>query len=407
MTSRTAVVRSACVAAAALMLTACAQPTTSDPGSQLEDVDAVTLTVSTPLPANSSLGIAMAAFMDRVREESGGKIDFELFDSSTLHGNEEALSALESGLTDITNLNPSFFPDDLPAYTWVQNFGVLATGETPQDILAGTPAGQVVFSTTDATSQELAGHNAVALSVLSTEGYTLACNEPVTTLEQAKGKLVRTVGGAWDQEAEALGMTTVLLDNKEVYEGLQRGVIDCAIGAPATHLAFGLAEVAKYYMPLQFTANTGSTIAMNKETLDGLPADAQQILREAAALVPVVNARELEAQSVEWLETAAEEGVELVEVENDLSEALEDLQTARGEELPSTAPASVSHPDTAVEAYRGAFDEWKQILAEEFGLEPNDGSAAAIEEDLRFLSTDFDWEAYTARFIEFLNDSGD
>src|SRR5690606_31004763 len=60
-----------------------------------------------------------------------------------------------------------------------------------------------------------------------TGNAVLACAEPLTTLEDLKGKQIRVGPQAQFGQIEALGATPVAVAFADLYESLQRGIVDC------------------------------------------------------------------------------------------------------------------------------------------------------------------------------------
>jgi TRAP-type transport system periplasmic protein len=391
------------LASAALFLAGCAgsSPASDSPGSGgIEDMEPVTFIVSEPLPPNSSNNQGTNLWMDYVTEHTDGKVTFEVYDSSTLHPMGEALTALESGLSDITLYIPGLFPTDTPVGAW----GTLLAshvGPSPTEILAGIPASMAAFGTGPVAS-ELADHNAVLLGSSASDNYTLLCKSPIASLADARGMLTRTTGGSSDGEAESVGLVSVLLDATEVYEGLQRGAIDCQLGSMNSLVREGLWEVAKYYVPLQFGPPTGAGYIMNKEKYDALPDAVKAVFAEAAPLIGIGNSRALVDAYITWYSEAPDHSVEFVTPEADLVNTLAEYRAEQGALAAEGAPASVSDPQAVIDVFTTTYDDWVDILADEFGIEPSDGTPEELEATFEQLDNDFDWELFRQRVAEYV-----
>src|SRR5699024_10950283 len=67
----------------------------------------------------------------------------------------------------------------------------------------------------------------------------ICMGEPVQSVADFSGKRIRVPGAGWATEVEALGATPVNVVQAEVYEALERGVIDCAVQSPGNSLDLG------------------------------------------------------------------------------------------------------------------------------------------------------------------------
>jgi len=110
-------------------------------------------------------------------------------------------------------------------------------------------------------------------------------HKPIRTLDDFKGLKMRTVG-AWAQILPGLGASVVSLPGGEVYQALERKVIDATEWAtPGENVISGFHEIAKYVIvPGSHQPSAPFEISINKKVFDALPKDLQIIVEEAAEL---------------------------------------------------------------------------------------------------------------------------
>ena len=110
-------------------------------------------------------------------------------------------------------------------------------------------------------------------------------HKPIRTLDDFKGLKMRTVG-AWAQILPGLGASVVSLPGGEVYQALERKVIDATEWAtPGENVISGVHEIAKYVIvPGSHHPSAPFEISINKKVFDALPKDLQIIVEEAAEL---------------------------------------------------------------------------------------------------------------------------
>lgn len=101
--------------------------------------------------------------------------------------------------------------------------------------------------------------------------------KPVSTLDGLKGLRIRVAGGLDTQTMEALGTTVIAMPPSELYQALERGVIDGGVYSFESAAIFRLAEVTKYVMdvPAGYAVNL---MMMNKELWESLPLNIQATL---------------------------------------------------------------------------------------------------------------------------------
>jgi len=110
-------------------------------------------------------------------------------------------------------------------------------------------------------------------------------HKPIRTLEDFKGLKMRTVG-AWAQILPDMGASVVSLPGGEVFQALERKVIDATEWAtPGENVISGFHEVAKYVIvPGAHQPSAPFELVVNKEKWDELPKYLQDIIERAADL---------------------------------------------------------------------------------------------------------------------------
>src|SRR5690606_16949584 len=68
----------------------------------------------------------------------------------------------------------------------------------------------------------------------------------------------------------------------EIFDSMQRGVIDCMIGPVIDLDSLGLLDISTHGAWLSVVGFSASTVMMGLDQWDALPADLQQIMTEAA-----------------------------------------------------------------------------------------------------------------------------
>lgn len=110
-------------------------------------------------------------------------------------------------------------------------------------------------------------------------------HKPIKTLEDFKGLKMRTVG-AWAQILPKLGASVVSLPGGEVYQALERKVIDATEWAtPGENVISGFHEIAKYIIvPGAHQPCAPFEVEINKRKWDSLDDHAKKIIEYAAEL---------------------------------------------------------------------------------------------------------------------------
>ena len=91
--------------------------------------------------------------------------------------------------------------------------------------------------------------------------------KPIRTLEDLKGMRIRTPSAAQSAQLEALGAIPIDMPANQIYNNLDRGVIDASMIPMSAALDFKLIEVAKYFTINAPLGRSPFLVAMNREPL--------------------------------------------------------------------------------------------------------------------------------------------
>ena len=187
--------------------------------------------------------------------------------------------ALGGGLAQLGGVIPDYFDQELPTAQWFTGLLGVLSPASPHGFLQGSLAADEFFKQ-PAVEAEFAEHNLKVVSAAVTEPYSLLCTKPSETLAQTTGLRARTAGATRNAELAALGLTAVNLPPDDVYDGMQRGVIDCTVAAKSLMSTYGLWEVAPYFTPVGITPALRVN-AMNLDVWNALPPDVQKVMMDA------------------------------------------------------------------------------------------------------------------------------
>jgi TRAP-type C4-dicarboxylate transport system substrate-binding protein len=111
----------------------------------------------------------------------------------------------------------------------------------------------------------------------------LVAKKPVKTLDDFKGLKVRVLGGPPTEMAKALGAVPTLIPMPDVYQSLDKGVVDAGAAPWEAVQAFRLYEVAKNFTIAPFYAAYFS-ICANKQKWQSLPKEVRDAVMSVSGL---------------------------------------------------------------------------------------------------------------------------
>ncbi|MFV0244214.1 MAG: C4-dicarboxylate TRAP transporter substrate-binding protein [Qingshengfaniella sp.] len=321
-------------------------------------------------PAHPANGYMYALLNDVVAEESGGSL------SASVMGPEvvslgQMKDALQSGLVDLGNLLPLYFPADLPNMALAGELAL--TGRDPQAMAAALTEYMV---TCDSCLAEMKRFGVVYLGSGSSDVYVLLTNKPVKTAEDLKGLRLRSGGAPFSRWAEHFGAVPASIGVGDTFESMSQGVIDGSMGSVADLLSFRLIELATnvtmiplgtYHATSDFTVAHSTWTALSAE-------DRAALARSANRINPIFTDRWSVGMPGEARTAAEEAGITFADPDPALLAASEAFAVADQETAAQIAKERFGFDDAAERAgrYNALVEKWTALLAD------TDGDPAAI-----------------------------
>lgn len=303
---------------------------------------------------------------DQVKAMSDGKMTLQVFEPGKLVKGTEVFDAVSQGKVD-------------SGYVWAG----YEMGKVPSSALFGAqpfglePAEMAAFMMERGGQQMMeeiyAPHNIVPLfcGTISPEAAGWF-RFPIENLGQIKGLKIR-FAGLGGEVLQKMGASVVLLPGSELFEALEKGVIDATeFSLPTVDEQLGFYKVVKYYhLPGWHQPSTNQYLYINKTKWDGLSDVQKSILRTAcAAGVAKSLARAEGLQGAVLNKFQTEHGVTAVKLPDDV---LHELKAKTDEVMAdySAKDADFKKVWDAMKAYMAENQQWREL-----GYLPRDFAAA-------------------------------
>ncbi|MCK3769370.1 C4-dicarboxylate TRAP transporter substrate-binding protein [Microbacterium aerolatum] len=327
------------------------------------------------------------SFAAELTERTGGRVEVEPYWGGSLLSSKDLPSGLRAGIADIGIFTATQHPSEYPVTNWLAKTASLAEPEFPRGILQSY-AGFAEFAYTSPAVIEQ--FEALGLKVLvplhTVLNYDIICTSPITTLEEARGMRVRSGGPLWDGEMRAAGMIPVTVAIDETYEGLQRGIIDCAIANPRTAMTYGFWDIAKHYTSIPFSGINSQYVVMNQTSWNALSEEDQQILWDASFTWWSENlVQDAIRKYQEMFEIGpSEQGITFLDADPELTRSVTDYQAGVLGTLAESAPPAVEDPQGEIDYYAERMDYWLDVVdGLDLGEDPNNPDLTAYFERVK------------------------
>ena len=203
-------------------------------------------------------------------DAAGGKIKtkYRTLDEVGLKG-FEAMRLLKLGVFDVMEIQIGYVGGDEPFF-----LGIDMLGAAP-DLVTLRKLVEAYRPYMDERLQKR--FNGKLMNVWPFTAQMVYCNTPISGLSDLKGKKIRVYSPALSAFVESFGGVSVTIAFPEVYQALQRKVVDCAITGSTAGNKQKWPEVTTHLFPLTLLWAVNAHV-VNLDYWNSIPKDAQDLL---------------------------------------------------------------------------------------------------------------------------------
>lgn len=261
----------AAVLAGALLVAGCGADGGEDPGDGTGFGSDVTLTFGHPFPATDPIQVNVwEPWVDQVRDATDGTVNIEIHAGGALGPPPQVYENVVAGAQDIGWTLPGYTPGRFPITDIIEAPFAFPNGEE------GTEAALQLWDEFDELQAEYSDVKMLAFWTMDT-GDLFTRDQRVESLEDLAGLTIRSPTPMQSQALEAMGAAAVNMPGPEIYDAVERGVIDGYSLANSATRVFDLGPTTGYRTVCHcYTAVF--VLVMNQQTWDGLSPEQQQAL---------------------------------------------------------------------------------------------------------------------------------
>jgi len=232
---------------------------------------AVQLTYSNFFPPSHIQSKLAAAWCKEVGKRTHGKVKITYYPGGTLTKGKNCYDGVVNGLSDVGM--------SVCGYTRGR-FPVMQAIDLPLGYTSGPVATKICNAVYNKFKDPGFNDTKVMYFMAHGPGILFTRKKPVKKLEDLKGLKIRG-HGTTAALARSLGATPVAMPMPELYQALQRGVVDGALYPMEVNKGWRMADQVKYCtMDLSCAYTTTFFIAMNKKKWNALSPDIQKTIEE-------------------------------------------------------------------------------------------------------------------------------
>lgn len=246
-------------------------------------------------------------FCDKVKVNTGGRMEIQAFAAGSVVGAFETLDAVSQNVLQGQSTYPGYWAGKEPALAVIGDFAFGYRNPEQQNRWLHEKGGM------DMLRQAYSRFNAYTVGATWWGVESLTSKRPIRKPDDFKGVKHRGAQGIAAETIAKMGASIVVLPGGEAYSALEKGIVDCVDWSTiSVNAKVGFFEVAKYAtfpgfhsMPIQdFTVNAGAWKA--------LPDDIKQIVDRTWREFSVTQVSRIAENDKRVAEEVKKKGVELV-----------------------------------------------------------------------------------------------
>jgi len=253
-------------------------------------------------------------FLERVKEATDGRVTGTMYPANALGEAEAQYDLAVTGVADMALTLHAYTPGEFP---------LSSVTELPfmgKDAVHGTKIFWGLHEQFPEIEEEHEGTK-IAWLFKNDPAQIFTADKPITHWEDLKGLKIRTPSPAGTELLEAYGAIPVQMPMGDVYEAMEKGVVDGALGPASVITNFQLGDVVNYITKGNFYTSS-LMVVINEDTWNSISEDDQeeieQLMGEEMALLA---AKMYDKDGEEGWQAAKESNIEIYELsENEIAE---------------------------------------------------------------------------------------
>jgi TRAP-type C4-dicarboxylate transport system substrate-binding protein len=281
-TSRTRAAALAAVAASVMALPACA----ADDGTYV-------LHYTTYSSPTSDQSLTMQRWAEEVEERTDGGVQVKFHYSQSLVGADESLQATLDGRADLAQVGSLYSASDLSMFTVIE---LPFETNNPQVQMTAI---ERLYEENETYRDDFDRQGVQLLFPLPLGINLIGLEEPAPTPGDLAGRSIRS-GGLTSEALLAVGANPVAMTATDVYESMERGVIDGYTSLAIANLpTFGLSTNTPYLVDPGIGAYASSIVVINSELMASMPPEYQDAIAEASGRAITNGLEEMDTLGVQ------------------------------------------------------------------------------------------------------------
>lgn len=238
-------------------------------------------------------------------DSTDGNITLEIYPSGQLGNPDEQYNLAANGTADISLAVHGYTPGKFP---------LTGVSDLPFMSASSEEGSEIIWQLYDEFDELKDEHSGVTpLWLFAGEpNQILSAKKEVKTIEDLKGMKVRSPSPLMSEMLEAVGAVPVSMPVNDIYESLNKGVIDAAMAGLSTINDMKLHEVVKF-ISLTNVSSSSMFVVMNTDVYEGLSDGNRDAVLEFAKNGAVLTGQALDRATQQGYDVAKENNITIFE----------------------------------------------------------------------------------------------
>ncbi|WP_203555287.1 TRAP transporter substrate-binding protein [Bacillus sp. B15-48] len=245
-----------------------------------------------------------------LEEQTDGRISSDIYPAASLGAPGSQYDMAVTGEVDIAVSVHGHTPGRFPLVSVI---------ELPFFATSAENGSEILYTLYDEFPEFQDEHgDTYPLTIFTAEpAQIFTAKDPIESPEDLRGKRVRSPSPLANQMLEELGASPVSIPMGDVFDALQKGVIDAAIAPYEVLHSFNLSEVVNYVTVVDLSA-TPFYFTMNQGTYDSLSNEDKELLNRFSGLeLAKKSGQAFDVSGEVGVQKAQEEGIEFIELSDE------------------------------------------------------------------------------------------
>jgi len=254
------------------------------------------------LPIGHYITDALYMYKQYVEQKSNGRVVVEVYPAQQLYNDKDLVNVLPKGGVDMAIANLDMWTGLVPAAGLFNMPFIFESADHMFRVFHGQAG--------DMLREELQRIRCKSLGAIQYDSALIMLfKTPVSTLEDMRGKRIRTLGQMHSYASSSLGMAPTLMSSGEVYSALQRGTVDGAMSGLVSMNSRKWYETAKYVPDASIQPAFMFVTVVNLKFYNSLPQDIQKILSDGAMEIENYTRKAAQEETLKAREVLLAKGV--------------------------------------------------------------------------------------------------